>query len=499
SQATTFAYNERGWMKNSTSDQFSMELKYNDGTLAQFNGNISGQSYTNGTANTFSYSYDRLNRLTNATAGNNLGEAISYDIMGNIASLTRDGFSTNSYTGYDGNRLTAINGFINSSYGYDANGNLTSDSQKNITLGYNFLNLPQTISGSQNLSYTYSAAGEKLQKQAGGTTTNYIDGIQYTNNSIDFIQTEEGIARNSSGNYSYEYNLSDHLGNIRVTFYKNPNTNQLEVLQRDDYYAFGLRKVATGGTNKYLYNGKELQEELGQYDYGARFYDPVIGRWNVVDPLAESDRMTTPYAYAFDNPIRHTDPDGMFGEDVVEDLDGPKPKPKQTASVPGVLTVGGTILKTLATAIEGVEIVGTAVSTAVAGVVVGVFLPQNGNDSGVDDINNWNLKPVLPPPIIPKSAEKETKVDKSVKNKLEPDKDAEGDHSALKRDKDGKITGTATYERNTKNPTGWDEKKRVDVEGKPHYDKKSGKSIPTPHVKEGKNVRPAKPDELPKQ
>ncbi|MCX2496412.1 hypothetical protein OQX63_23190, partial [Pedobacter sp. PF22-3] len=47
-QATTFAYNERGWMKNSISDQFSMELKYNDGTLPQFNGNISGQSYTNG-------------------------------------------------------------------------------------------------------------------------------------------------------------------------------------------------------------------------------------------------------------------------------------------------------------------------------------------------------------------------------------------------------------------------------------------------------------------
>ncbi|MCX2496431.1 RHS repeat-associated core domain-containing protein, partial [Pedobacter sp. PF22-3] len=144
-----------------------------------------------------------------------------------------DNFGTNNYIGYNGNRLTSISGFTNSNYGYDANGNLTSDSQKNITLGYNFLNLPQTVSGSQNLTYTYNATGEKLQKQVGGTTTNYIDGIQYTNNNIDFIQTEEGIARNSNGNYSYEYNLSDHLGNVRATFYKNPNTNQLEVLQRD--------------------------------------------------------------------------------------------------------------------------------------------------------------------------------------------------------------------------------------------------------------------------
>ncbi|MBO9675317.1 MAG: hypothetical protein J7577_17855, partial [Sphingobacteriaceae bacterium] len=186
-------------------------------------------------------------------------------------------------------------------------------SQKDITLGYNFLNLPQTVSGSQNLTYTYNAAGEKLQKQAGGTTTNYLDGIQYTNNSIDFIQTEEGLARRSGNSYSYEYNLSDHLGNVRVTFYQNPTTNQLEVLQRDDYYAFGLRKepVAKAGLNKYLYNGKELQEELGQYDYGARFYDPVIGRWNVIDPLAEKMRRYSPYNYAFNNPIRFIDPDGM--------------------------------------------------------------------------------------------------------------------------------------------------------------------------------------------
>ncbi|MFD2581341.1 DUF6443 domain-containing protein [Pedobacter vanadiisoli] len=319
SQATTFAYNERGWMKNSTSDQFSMELKYNDGTLPQFNGNISGQGYTNGTANTFSYTYDRLNRLTNAAAGNNLGEAISYDVMGNITSLTRDNFGTNNYTGYNGNRLTAISGFTNSNYGYDANGNLTSDSQKDITLGYNFLNLPQTVSGSQNLTYTYNAAGEKLQKQAGGTTTNYIDGIQYTNNSIDFIQTEEGLARKSGSSYSYEYNLSDHLGNVRVTFYQNPTTNQLEVLQRDDYYAFGLRKmgVPNSNTNKYLYNGKELQEELGQYDYGARLYDPIIGRWNVVDPLAEKMRRYSSYNYGFNNPIRFVDPDGMEGKDII--------------------------------------------------------------------------------------------------------------------------------------------------------------------------------------
>jgi len=202
-----------------------------------------------------------------------------------------------------------------------------NDGLSGISLTYNYLNLPatavRTTSTAVNLSYTYDATGNKLAKNSSSTVRNYVNGIEYKpdGTTIDIIHTEEGIARNSGGTYSYEYNLSDHLGNVRATFKLSPLPPYgLEVIQHDDYYAFGLRKTGSpnSNTNKYLYNSKELQEELGQYDYGARFYDPVIGRWNVVDPLAEKMRRHSPYNYGFNNPIRFVDPDGMEGTDWVK-------------------------------------------------------------------------------------------------------------------------------------------------------------------------------------
>ncbi len=158
------------------------------------------------------------------------------------------------------------------SYGYDGNGNATSDGQGN-TITYNLLNLPVTIIA-KNLSYVYTASGEKLRKIVNGTVTEYIGGIQYTGTGIDFVQTEEGRVLNPTNSPNYEYTLTDHLGNNRLAF-----DQVTGKVGEDDYYTFGLNvhRLQNSG-NKYLYNRKELQDELGQYDYGAMFYDPVIAQ-----------------------------------------------------------------------------------------------------------------------------------------------------------------------------------------------------------------------------
>jgi RHS repeat-associated protein len=70
-------------------------------------------------------------------------------------------------------------------------------------------------------------------------------------------------------------------------------------------------------TNRYKYNDKEYISDSKLYDYGARHYDPVVGRWWAVDPLAEKFYSYSPYVFSFDNPIRFVDPDGRSPIDVI--------------------------------------------------------------------------------------------------------------------------------------------------------------------------------------
>jgi RHS repeat-associated protein len=89
---------------------------------------------------------------------------------------------------------------------------------------------------------------------------------------------------------------------------------------RDSYTPFGMNISALSSSapmsmpNRFKYNGKEEESEFGLdwFDYGARMYDPQIGRWNHVDPLSDALSSTSPYNYALNNPLVFIDPDGMY-------------------------------------------------------------------------------------------------------------------------------------------------------------------------------------------
>jgi RHS repeat-associated protein len=194
--------------------------------------------------------------------------------------------------------------------------------------------------------------------------TDYLDGFQYVNHGLNFFPHAEGFVdvkgTNAEGyKYFYVYNYTDHLGNIRISYGFDPDTTTVKTLEENHYYPFGLKhtnyntykrqfkkedpqtdapptsipglvvfsikQVVPGEmlVYKYKYNGKEYQDELGlnMYDYGARNYDPAIGRWMNIDPKAEEDRRWTPYRYAYNNPLRFTDPDGMLENDATFEVD----------------------------------------------------------------------------------------------------------------------------------------------------------------------------------
>lgn len=290
----------------------------------------------------------------------------SYD-LNNLNLLKKVVDSTTNSQGFSDN-------FSNvDDYDYDANGNLILDYNKGISsITYNHLNLPTLINFFANASiqYIYNSSGQKIKKivsdnfghGSSNTTIEYLNGFQYKNNVLTLFPQAEGYvnyippAGRGDGVYKYIFNYTDHLGNVRLSY--SLDNNVLKILEENHYYAFGLKhsnynseglvyqvdgnnnvvltpiSPLVGSSYKYKYNGKELQEELGlnMYDYGARNYDPALGRWMNIDPKAETSRRWSPYTYCYNNPMYFVDPDGMQADDW-RDKNGKELNQKQLNNV----------------------------------------------------------------------------------------------------------------------------------------------------------------------
>jgi RHS repeat-associated protein len=347
----TYAYNLRSWLTGITSTRFTQNLYYNTGVgTARYNGNISSMTWKSGNESTvrgYKFTYDGLDRMLNATYGETAGistnanrfseNVTGYDKNGNIKGLQRYGqLSSTAYGMIDnltltlnGNQLNRVDDAVAAStynggfefknganaadeYSYDANGNLTKDLNKGISgITYNFLNLPNavTFSDGSTITYIYGADGTKLRTvhKIGSTTTttDYCGNVIYENGVQKLLLTEEGYITLSDS--KYHYYLKDHQGNNRVVISQSGT-----VEETSHYYPFGGVFASAGNVQPYKYNGKELDTKKGLnwYDYGARHYDAVLGRFITVDALYDKHFKVSPYVYCGNEPVGRIDPDG---------------------------------------------------------------------------------------------------------------------------------------------------------------------------------------------
>ena len=362
----SYTYNIRGWPTNILSTHFYEHLNY---TPSCYNGNISKITWTGGnnTSGMYTFTYDNLSRLTKAEWGYpndtyKYGTTYSYDKMGNILTLKRDGgledyLNGSSYATtiddltmtYNGNQLINVTDahrepdddnvydFFDMpgtgvEYTYDKNGNMTKDLNKQISsIQYNLLNLPHQIGTAK---YVYSAEGMKLNvghsisnltasipvtimgtgsvqsTSSYNTGTNYCGNFIYQNSTLKLVLFDGGYITFSGTTPQYHYYLQDHLGNNRIVLSQSGSVEQTM-----NYYPFGCMTFNSqeGTGQPFRYNGKEYDTWYGinWHDYGARYYDQTLGRWHSIDPMAEKYYSVSPYAYCANNPINSIDRDGM--------------------------------------------------------------------------------------------------------------------------------------------------------------------------------------------
>src|SRR5690554_4099730 len=281
----------------------------------------------------------------------NYNEHLSYDQNGNITTLTRNGDLDSDtsviaidnliYNYDDKYRLKKVTDFTGNSsgfkegadnedeYGYDKYGNMTRDDNKDITsITYNHLNLPKEIifedDENKKIIYLYNANGQKIKKtifnSPNVSTVNYQSVFHYENGLLRFLTTAEGYVNFTTEGYNYIYNYTDHLGNIRVSYFLDLRTRSVAIIEENNYYPFGLKHNGYNNISppnnvyKYKYNSKEFQDELNLnvYDFHFRQYMQDLGRTTTLDPFAEEFYDLSSYSFLNNTPVNAIDPDGRF-------------------------------------------------------------------------------------------------------------------------------------------------------------------------------------------
>jgi RHS repeat-associated protein len=257
------------------------------------------------------YSYDGLDRLTSASC-TSWSHTYSYDKAGNRTSKDSVTYTINA-----GNEVTALSD--GTTFTYDAKGNRTQKAKGTDTwvYTYDYANRLTRVEKNSALlgEYTYDGDGKRIQTTESGETTIYI----YSGLHAVYEETTAGTAvyiygplgrlakRTTIDNEtSTFYYHTDHLGSTRLI------TDESGTIVTDvTYEPFG--KGTRTGEESFLYTGKEA-DSTGLSYYGARYYDPELGRFLTRDPLAGKKAVPqslNQYTYCLNNAVKLVDPAGL--------------------------------------------------------------------------------------------------------------------------------------------------------------------------------------------
>jgi len=274
-------------------------------------------NWQSGTTLTRQYSYNKLNRLTDAAVFNSNNVKVedysyTYDAAGNrlTSSVLSTGVS-DSYTYNAANELTTrTEGSTTTTYSYDGNGNLTGSTGGPL-LSYNSKNQTKNI-GSD--TYTYSGPDQRDRVTVNTTTFDYSGlGLSRQTDSTGtthYVRCSCGLLNNERTPDGHRhYFLFDGLGSI-VGVTKGDGTKENSY----DYDPYGNMLHQTEGvTNPWKFAGGFLDSSTGLYKFGTRYDDPTLGRWTQQDPVGGSLgdlNAANRYTYAGDDPVNLVDPSG---------------------------------------------------------------------------------------------------------------------------------------------------------------------------------------------
>ena len=273
---------------------------------------------------THTYTYDNLDRLVSAvgTGQGSYSQTYGYDRIGNISSKSDVG----SYSYTYGNKPHAVRTAGSVALQYDACGNMTQKAAGGITLDmtWNEKNKPSLIrrNGTDYIRLTYDGDGVRVRKEnlQSGAVIRYYGEAYEERSTIGVIHLFAGSNRvvsiRSDGNRQFYH--GNHLGSASVVTDAGGTMKE-----KIEYFPYGTYRDRqdydpTFPNVNYTFTDQEDDDETGFFNYNARLYDPLIGRFISADPLFQdlSDPQTlNRYSYVRNNPIIYTDPSGYDFEE----------------------------------------------------------------------------------------------------------------------------------------------------------------------------------------